>query len=799
MWGEREQRGVDRLLLGLALALGALAALVGAARAETATMGALTPAGIEAPSLGTHFRETGFGVIAARADGGVLARRGESLESYLESYLPNGAPDPAAALRKLPQYSVVSFLPGEKRLISREGRNGELTLLNADGSLDTGFGGGSVKPPIAVQRALQLPSGKILIASSEAGGARTIVAWVNVALLNPDGSVDRGVGKEGVLTVSIPTTSSYSWSGIPAIAPTPDGGAIVVGGSFLLALHADGSPVTSFGEDGLVDELSGLIGARALADGGVEAVGSGPGPDSEDIEVLRLTASGERDQGFGSDGIRRVDLGGGETAHAASWGPDGSVVVGGAKRMPGVCDVSDCEQVPFLVGFDPAGALDPGFGQAGVVQLSDLAGPTGSYLDGGVEALTRRPDGSLVAAGSAPPERTVGFLAALSPQGTLLPSFGDGGIARVRQPVPASQAVAGFARQPGGRVLAAATADVGFEEAPVLIRYSADGALDRSFGDGAGYVALAPDRSVNGFAVSPAGQVLVGVYDYPRSRLLMRSATDGSPVASFGSAGTLELSREILVKALGFAPDGDAIVVATRRVAGTQEPGVVLRFQPNGEPDRGFGRDGRVDLRLPRGKEVRVSSLAIDRSGGILIGGRTGGRFVLARLLPDGRADRRFGTAGWALPFAGGLAKWAKVSLAGSRIYLAGLAGQAERLRLTLMRFDANGRPDPGFGRHGRLTTALARPATAQAIVPSRRGVLVALNTGYKPLVWFARGGGVRQQAVGPGFADNVRVLRLGKRLLLGWNVYSRTERRQVYHLASPPAALGARRGDRGG
>jgi uncharacterized delta-60 repeat protein len=788
MRGKREQHRVDRLLLGLALAFGALAGLTGAATVESAAMGALTPAGIEAPSLGTHFRETGFEAVEARSDGGILAQRGEPLESYLESYLPRGAADPATTPRKLPQYSTVSFLPGEKRLIASEGTDRNLTLLNADGSLDASFGGGSVKAPIRVQRALQLPSGKILVASRESVGARTIETRVNVALLNPDGSVDRGIGRDGILTVSVPTPSYSFGPAIPAIASTPDGGAIVVGGSFLLWLRADGSPVTSFGKGGIVGELPGLVGARALADGGVEAVGSGAGAGSEDVQVLRLTASGERDRGFGPDGIRKLDLGGHESARAASWGPDGSVVVGGAQQMSGGCDEDECLQTPFLVGFDPSGALEYGFGQGGVVLLSGLAGAPGSYLDGGVEALTRRPDGSLIAAGSAPPEQTVGFLAALSPQGALLPGFGEGGIARVRQPVPASQTVAGFARQPDGKLLAAATADVGFVEAPVLIRYSAKGALDRTFGGG-GYVALAPDRSVRGFAVSPSGQVLVGVFDYPRSRLLLRNAADGSPVGTFGSAGSLELPGRMFIEALGFAPDGDAIVLARRDVSGPEEPGVVLRFDRDGQPDRGFGRDGRVDLRLPRGGEVRVSSLAIDRHGGILVGGRAGGRFALARLLPDGRADRRFGTAGWELPFAGGFAKWAKVRLAGSRIYLAGLANQDEQLRLALMRFDANGHPDHGFGRRGRLTTSLARPARAEAIVPARTGILIVLNKGPRPLLSFGRAGAVRRLPVGDGlgFPDNVRALPVGNRLLLGWNIYSRAERRQVYHLASRP------------
>jgi len=777
----RGESGVDRLVAALALAICGLASLAGIAGAETAATSAHGPSGVVAPSLGTHFQETSFSSVAAQPGGGLVAKRGEQLESYLA----DGAPDPAAPPRKLGPYSRAIPLADGSTLIASESK---LTRLNPDGSTDTSFGGGTVKAPIAVEQAMQLPSGKLLIASGGSGGTHTIISWVNVALLDSAGSVDTGVGKDGVLNVSVPT-SSYVGGGVNAIAPTADGGALVAGSSYLLALRGDGSPLPGFGDGGLVGELPRLVGARMLPDGGVEAVGSGPGSGNEDLLVLRLAPGGARDQGFAPDGIRKFDLGAGETARSALWAPDGSVVVGGASQVSGECELGTCEQVPLLAGFDPSGALDPGFGQGGISTLRALAAAPGSYLEGGVNALARRPDGSLLAAGGAAPKQTVAFLAALSPQGAPLTGFGEGGIVRVRQPVPASQKIAGFASLPGGKLLAAGTADVGFEDAPVLIRYDADGSLDPSFGEGAGYVGLAPDRGAGGFAVSSSGRALVGVYDYPRSRLLLRSAADGSAVPSFGSDGTVQLPRRIFIRALGFAPDGDAIVVAARDVAGTTEPGAVLRYRENGKPDRGFGHGGRVDLSLPDGGEMKAQTLAIDRHGRILVGGRAHDRFAIARLLPDGRHDRRFGSGGWALARAGGLAKSATLRRAGSRIYLAGVANQQERLRLTLLRFDADGRPDRSFGHRGRLTAALHRAARPQAIVPSRNGVLVALNKGARPLLSFGRDGGVRRLPVGgrAAFVENVRALRVGDRLLLGWNSFSQAEHRQVYHLGSRP------------
>jgi uncharacterized delta-60 repeat protein len=572
------------------------------------------------------------------------------------------------------------------------------------------------------------------------------------------------------------------------IAPAPDGGAIVGGGGLLLRLRADGSLARDFGKDGLV-ELPGLAGARVLPDGGIEAISSGPGTNEWDIQVLRLTAAGARDEAFGPDGIRQVDLGASETANAVSWAADGSVVVGGASQKGGECGNGSCEQVPFLVGFDPSGALDAGFGQGGVLLLSGLAAAPGNYLKGGVNALARRPDGSLVAVGGAEPEQTVAFMAAISAQGSLLPDFGQGGIVRVRQPVPASQTVAGFARMPDGKVLAAATADVGIEEAPVLIRYDGDGGLDPTFGDGAGYVALtpAPDRQAGPFAAGPSGRVIVSISDYPQSRLLLRRATDGAPVPSFGSAGTVGLPPRIVTEAVAFAPGGDVVVIGRRDVSGTQEPGVVVRLGPDGKPDRGFGRGGVRDLRLPGGGEFKALTLTFDRRGRLLVGGRARDRFAITRLLPDGRSDPRFGRRGWSLSSAGGLAKSAKVARVGSRIYLAGISNNEERLRLVLMRFDEDGHPDPTFSRHGRVSAALDKPARQEAIYPTRGGVLITLSNGARPLLSFDRNDHLRRLAIGahPAFVTNVKTLRVGRRLIVGWNTFSRAERRLVYHLAS--------------
>jgi uncharacterized delta-60 repeat protein len=766
-----------RLVLALAAVACVLAAIAALAAAddttETTTFGA---DGIATQSLGVHFEETQFLSVEARSDGGLVGQR----DQQLESYLADGTPDPAVPPQPVSYDRRVFPLAGGKSLVAAEST---LTRVNADGSVDPSFGGtGTIKMPPGVQAAAELPSGKVLVAGVASGGTHGIINTLTAALVNPDGSIDQGVGTKGFLTLSLP--SNVSVGGVSEIALTSGGGALVFGGTFMLDLRADGSPNPGFGSAGLVTELPNLVGGRVLSDDSIEAVGSGRGPDGGDLIVLRYTAAGTPNLGFGANGQRSLDLGAEEEAHDALWAADGSVVVGGSSTEFGGCGDNEesCGEVPILVGFAPNVSLDPGFGEGGILRLTALAGAPTGYPGCGVVALTRRPDGSTVAAGCAPPRRTIAFLAAISPAGALLPGFGEGGIVRVRRPVPAIQVVAGLARLADGKLLAAGTTDVGFDSQPVLVRYGADGGLDGSFGAGAGYVALGGSHFASGFAANASGQALVGISGYPHSQILLRDA-DGAPVPTFGAGGTVQLPKYVRVEALGFAADGGAIVVGSRDVAGDAEPGVVIRLGPNGQRVSGFGHHGRVVLRPSR--EMRARTLAAAGGDRTLVGGLAGPRFAMVRLLPSGRPDPRFASRGWSLARAGGVAKSVLVRRVGSRIYLAGVALEGNRYRVVLLRFGADGRPDPSFGRHGRLTAFIAKAAQPKAIVPTRGGVLVVLSRGPKPLLQFGRDGGVRRRPVGqrPQFVGDVRATVSDGQLILGWNAFSRAIRRDVYYL----------------
>jgi uncharacterized delta-60 repeat protein len=739
-------------------------------------------------SFGVHYAQTGFFSLLARPDGGFFALR----QGRLEVFTAAGKAAPGSPSPKLP--AATGFFPAAGDKSYALGYQ-ELARLNPDGTLDPSFGDhGVVKPPYGVGAVYELPSGKIALIGGEVTGTHVGVGSVTERLLNQDGSEAKGEGFGISLGESFAPGSGI---GIPELSPMSNGGAMVVGDRFLLEIEPDGSLNKAFGKEGVV-EAFGLIGGHVLPDGSVEGVGTAPeerGGTGEDLALYRYLPNGEPDTAFGPKGVRRFDFHGAQQEPwTASWGADGSVVVGGSDTLR-PCPSENCEEAPLLAAFNPAGELETSFGQGGWLPLTALAGHPQGYGSYGVTALTRRPDGSIVAAGQAPPNRTTGFLAAISAHGALLPGFGEGGIVKVRRPLRASQEIVGLVPQPDGRLLAVGTTDAGLEEHPILTRFKADGRLDRSLGAVTGSVPLGRGQvkgghGATGFAVAH-GDVLTSVYGYPLSHLLMVHADDGSPVASFGGDGAVALPRHIYALKLAFSDGGDPIVLGRKKGVGSaaEEPAVALRYLPDGHLDPSFGKGGKFTMKLGE-QPVRGKDLVIGPGDRMVLGGSVGHRFALAGLLPDGKLDRHFGHHGWTVVKLAAPTHHLALARLGSYIYLAGTVGEERgEEELELLRFDRDGRLDRSFGRRGRITAPLHFWAQPNQILPTPRGVLVVLNGGRQPLFTFTRSGKVLRHPAGsrPSFVSDVRAALVGHHLVLGWATYSKRTHSQVLQLARRP------------
>ena len=220
-----------------------------------------------------------------------------------------------------------------------------------------------------------------------------------------------------------------------------------------------------------------------------------------------------------------------------------------------------------------------------------------------------------------------------------------------------------------------------------VARYNTDGGLDAGFdGDGRVTTSFTPvvDSAVDA-AVQPDGRIVVGGYagysfSLPSSPqrpdyALARYNADGSLDASFDgdgkttSAANCAGGTPCLTGDLALQADGKILLAG----------GQVARYQTDGSLDAAFGRGGRA------APDLYAHSVLVQPDGKIVTAGDTAtprSDFAVARLLPNGRRDRGFGTAGRATAdLGGGTSDGASAAALQSdrRIVLAGTVEVRER------------------------------------------------------------------------------------------------------------------------
>ena len=582
--------------------------------------------------------------------------------------------------------------------------------FGASGAVSTGFGGRSAAGGRANALAIG-PDGGIIAAGATPGGDFAL------ARFDADGSLDASFGAGGRVRTDLGGDDEAN-----AVVLRPGGGIVLAGrtstGLALAAYRRSGSPDGSFAERGRVVDpsLDGAAGAIRAAGGGIEVA-------TRDFRVVRYHPDGLLDPSFGADGVATPHFAGDARASAMVAGPSGEVVAAGATGACAPGAASGCAGGLALARLDASGSLDPSFGSGGTVESGMPAGRT---ADAEARAILVAPERKVLVAGSAASGgRRDLALARYRADGSLDASFGVGGRVATDPGGARGGAALAEARQRNGRIILAGYSDAGPGGArrPTLIRYLADGSLDRSFGDG-GVVVADLCCAADAVVAAPDGRILVGA----RTRggyVVARYQRDGTVDRSFGNRGRVALSGAGLRGSAGggvvLEPDGKIVV------AGGRGGFTLVRLRPDGAIDRSFGHRGSTRTRL--GAASSASGALPVARGRIVVYGDSGGRIAVARYRPDGTLDRRFGERGVARgprhAFAGGVASAAVAS--GGRIVVAGTA----RHRFALVRFEPDGALDRSLGRSGTLVSAVRGRAAAVAAAPGH--LLVAGSAPAEP------------------------------------------------------------------
>jgi uncharacterized delta-60 repeat protein len=327
-------------------------------------------------------------------------------------------------------------------------------------------------------------------------------------------------------------------------------------------------------------------------------------------------------------GRQRNDAGQNSNAYALAIQRDGKLVAAGYE--------DDSDRFPFaLVRYNANGTLDGSFGRGGKVRTL-LGSNAVAY------ALAIQQDGKLVAAGVAysSGNRSNFALVRYNANGTLDRSFGRGGKVMTSMGGVGWGASA-LAIQQDGKLVAAGSSGHRF----ALVRYNANGTLDRSFGRGGKVMtSVGAGGRASALAIQQDGKLVAaghstGGNGFKAGLALVRYNPNGTLDGSFGQGGKVTTpSWHSNASALAIQPDGKLVAAGTRGFA-------LVRFNPNGTLDRSFGRGGTV-MSIGSGAND-ADALAIQQDGKLVAaGGGSRGTFALVRFNPNGTLDRSFGRGG---------------------------------------------------------------------------------------------------------------------------------------------------------
>jgi uncharacterized delta-60 repeat protein len=382
--------------------------------------------------------------------------------------------------------------------------------------------------------------------------------------------------------------------------------------------------------------------------------------------VARYTSKGKLDASFGRGGRVRTEFGHGYATVVES---DGKIIVAGTSYRHGTaCGRRNGYCVNFaLARYTARGRLDTGFGKGGKVLTS-----LGSSRSARASAVAIQTNGKLVVAGESDNARGDSdfALARYTVRGRLDPSFGRGGkvVTNVEGRADA------IAIQADGKIVVAGAGCLFSSHSLcfALARFTAGGSLDQSFGRGgavrtslgeAHAVAIQADGKI--VAVGQAG----GTPDFA----LARYTANGRLDASFGEGGKLltdftldpscssecEKSNDVAYAA-AIQADGKIVAVgwsdAEQRCDGHSCGEFALaRYSADGNLDPSFGSGGKVlthfdALRTLRASSSKAQAVGIQADGKLVVAGLGAGYdFALARYTTRGQLDASFGSSGQVL------------------------------------------------------------------------------------------------------------------------------------------------------
>ena len=441
--------------------------------------------------------------------------------------------------------------------------------------------------------------------------------------------------------------------------------------------------ITNIGTIKSTDSISAVT---TQSDGKVIAVGTSDSADSamNSFVVVRYNVDGSLDTSFGTNGkVTTVPIGPSNEGYpnAVAIQSNGKIVVVGTV---GVDDTRDSNHEYFaVIRYNANGVLDNSFGNGGIVLTN-----TGLILNEQsswdiASSVAIQSDGKIVVAGHSNYNMQDIAIVKYNSNGTLDTGFGVAGIvltnvgARLSEWRTYDDAYS-VAIQSDGKIVIAGQS--GFASDFLVIRYYADGQLDNGSEGGSGFGAGGILRT--NIRASLVGDFVSGDYAY--------------------SVAIQDSDQKIVVAGASNAYDA-AMDFA------------VIRYNPDGSRDSGFGTSGIAVNDLGGNSQDTAKYVSIQNSNGkILVAGdsydNSGNVSAVARYSSNGTIDNSFATGGiLRSDFASHI-----VIQGDNKILFAGISKESDvDGDFALVRYTAEGALDSSnFGTNGKVITNIGEYPT---------------------------------------------------------------------------------------
>lgn len=430
---------------------------------------------------------------------------------------------------------------------------------------------------------------------------------------------------------------------------------------------------------------------------------------------LANARAGDPDLSFSNDGMATIALGGdGALIDTLAIQTDGKAVTAGNI-------VTDTDDGPtryqlVLARFAADGKIDPSFGSTGISM------PAVSASMNTAKKIALQADRRILLFGSRENgNREEPILMRFDPNGGLETTFSSGGLfSKIHFFYGKSLAL-----QKDGKIIGLGSGDDLIDNMVLLLRWNADGTIDKSFGD-AGKVALSVGIGSRTYAgdlvLKSDGKILISGafrrgFELSHNIFVARLLSNGSLDESFGDGGVIVTDLgDTQAEAVQMAvqPDGKVIVFGnTDPINGGDF--FLIRYDSEGRPDADFGNEGIVLHTFDSNTDwTRAQALLLQPDGKIFI---SGDRFILsdprsnflvmARYTPEGRLDPDFGDGGVVGSFDLNFGSFPAFALRPEGKFLS--AGNIEG-NLALVQYLANDTNDDGIAEPWPVATAPSGP-----------------------------------------------------------------------------------------